>query len=112
MPISPTAKLPNHLKEFIGGEKWIFAKTFAKTWPHEYIGRKNVDEALFIQLVEHIRAHGYIGKFYSKSIIYFDADGKVYWTMGSPLDQTIIINRCKTEQSYAYRLAHILMPTP
>jgi hypothetical protein len=28
-------ELPENLKEFIAEQKWIFAKTYAETWPHE-----------------------------------------------------------------------------
>ncbi len=89
---------------------WIFAKTYAKTWPHEYIVREEMDETLFIQLVEHIRHYGYRGKFYSKSITYFDYLNRVYWTMGAPVKETIIINRCEKEKSYEYRLKHNNLP--
>jgi len=94
------------LKNFIKESNWIFAKTYAKTWPHEYIVRDKVDKGLFIKMVEHIRANGYVGKFYKMDITYFDEDGMVYWTMGAPIDDTTIINRCAKEQSYEYRLKH------
>ncbi len=103
-------ELSTNLKLFVNSQSWIFAKTYAKTWPHEYIVRDQVDEALFIALVEHIRANGYIGKFYKMDITYFDEDGMVYWTMGDPIETTTIINRCTKEQSYEYRLAHDDLP--
>jgi hypothetical protein len=91
------------LSEFINGLSWTFAKTMPE-WPHEYIVRKNVDEGLFIQLVIFIRKNGYNGKFYTKNIPYLDYGGYVYWTMGAPLEDTTIINRCRKEDSYEYRL--------
>ena len=94
------------LKNSIKESNWIFAKTYAKTWPHEYIVRDKVDKGLSIKMVEHIRANGYVGKFYKMDITYFDEDGMVYWTMGAPIDDTTIINRCAKEQSYEYRLKH------
>jgi hypothetical protein len=48
-------KFPNNLKVFVAQVKWTFAKTYASTWPHEYIVRSRVDEDLFIRLVQHIR---------------------------------------------------------
>jgi hypothetical protein len=36
----------------------------------------------------------------------------VYWTMGAPLKETIIINRCRKEQSYEYRLLKGTLPVP
>ena len=70
------------LRRFVVDEPWTFAKTYAETWPHEYLVRDRVDENLFVALVTHIRTHGYEGTFYSKPIGYFDEGGIVYWTMG------------------------------
>ena len=41
------------LKEFVDNTPWIFAKTYAKTWPHHYIVRDRVDEEFFLMLVKH-----------------------------------------------------------
>ena len=101
---------PSHLKTFVSEEEWTFAKTYAATWPHEYVVRGRVDEELFIQLVRHIRTHGYEGHFYQKRITYFEDADMVYWTMGAPIDETTIVNRCKKEQTYEYRLMHGTLP--
>ena len=98
------------LRQFVSSEKWTFAKTYAKTWPHEYIVRRHVDEQIFVKLVAHIRANGYQGHFYKMEITYYDEDGLVYWTMGAPIEETTIINRCRNEQTYEYRLAHDDLP--
>ena len=103
-------KLPTNLKAFVIEQKWTFAKTYALAWPHEYIVRNRVDEDLFVQLVRHIRMYGYEGRFYRKTLTYFDEDGMVYWTMGEPIEETTIVNRCKKEQSYEYRLRHGTLP--
>ena len=102
--------LPDNLRIFINESTWIFAKTYAKTWPHEYIVKDKVDEKLFLDFVEHIRAYGYLGKFYKKDITYFDDSDMVYWTMGAPIEETTIINRCRKEQTYEYRLSHDDLP--
>ena len=57
--MSKPKPLPNALRIFIDSCRWTFAKTMP-VWPHEYIVRERVDEELFVQLVEHIRAHGYV----------------------------------------------------
>jgi hypothetical protein len=101
--ISISNELPEALHKFIYSSKWIFAKTMPE-WPHEYIVRGKVDENLFEQLVLHIRNNGYEGMFYRKKITYFDEGDKVYWTMGSPLKETTVINRCNKTDTYAYRL--------
>ena len=108
--MNDSVPLPANLRQFVTSCQWTFAKTYAPTWPHEYIVRDRVDEDLFVQLVQHIRAYGYEGSFYVKRITYFDEDGLVYWTMGSPLEKTTIVNRCKTEQTYEYRLKHGTLP--
>ena len=102
--------LPEALREFVNSARWTFAKTYAATWPHEYIVRERVDESLFIALVTHIRTHGYEGRFYRLTLTYFDEGDYVYWTMGEPLDETEIVNRCRRDQTYEYRLAHNLLP--
>jgi len=75
-----------------------------------YIVRERVDEDLFVRLVQHIRTYGHEENFYHKRIRYFDQDGLVYWTMGAPIDETAIVNRCKQEQTYEYRLKHGTLP--
>lgn len=102
--------LPPELKAFVDKNDWTFAKTYAQTWPHEYIVRSRVDDALFLSLVRYIRKHGYQGRFYKKRITYLDVDGMVYWTMGAPIEQTTIVNRCTKEQTYEYRLEHGTLP--
>ena len=51
----------------------------------------------------HIRAYGWEGGFYRKPITYFAEDGLVYWTMGAPIPETTIINRCKAEDTFEAR---------
>jgi len=106
---SETVTLPKELRDFVDTTEWTFAKTMPE-WPHEYIVRKCVDEDLFVRLVRHIRANGYEGKFYRKSITYYDDRGLVYWTMGEPLGETTIINRCRKEDSYESRLLRGTLP--
>ena len=100
---------PTELRTFVNEQSWTYAKTMPEC-PHEYIVRERVDEELFERLVQHIRALGYDGKFYRKTITYFDEGGMVYWTMGAPLEETIIINRCRKEDTYKYRLQNDALP--
>lgn len=103
-------RLPPELKAFVDDASWTFAKTYAKTWPHEYIVKERVDGDLFLHLVRHIREYGCDGAFYQKPITYFDEDGKGYWTMGAPIEETTIVNRCTKEQSYEHRLKNGTLP--
>ena len=58
---------------------------------------------VFVQLVNHIRSNGFEGQFYRQRFTYYEEGGLVYWTMGAPLDETTIVNRCKKEESYEFR---------
>ena len=100
---------PAELLDFVNGEKWTYAKTMPE-WPHEYIVRERVDENLFIKLDLHIRANGYQRSFYQDRITYYEEAGLLYWTMGAPLSETIIINRCRKENSYENRLVSGTLP--
>ena len=79
-------------------------------WPHEYIVRERVDERLFEELVRHIRAHGREGNFYQQVLVYYEEAGLTYWTMGAPLHETTIVNRCRVEDTYERRLATGRLP--
>jgi len=100
---------PPRLRAFVDEQVWTFAKTMPK-WPHEYIVRDRVEQGSFVDLVRHIRAHGHEGRFYTMTNIYFEEDGKIYWTMGAPIEETTIVNRCKSENTYERRLANGTLP--
>ena len=85
------------LKKFIKEATWTFAKTYADTWPHEYIVQERVDNDLFLALADHIDLNGYESNFYSTKQIYFDHDGLTYWHMEN------IINRCPESETYRRR---------
>jgi len=89
--------LPEHLQGFIERVEWTFARTYAKTWPHEYIVRQQVDQDLFRELAMHIDVHGYEEYFYRSKQIYFDHDGYTYWHMDN------IINRCAERDTFHRR---------
>ena len=106
---SNSVPLQNALQEFIDSVQWAFDKTMPE-WPHEYIVRDQVDEDLFVMLVQHIRSQGYENKFFEKAFTYYDHRGMVYWTMGEPLGETTIINRCRKEDSYESRRLKDTLP--
>jgi hypothetical protein len=99
----------DQIKEFIQSVTWTYAKTMPD-WPHEYIVRYKVDKELFLEMVKHIREFGYRGPFYEKTLTYFEESGKVYWTMGEPLEKTTIINRCREEDTYDVRRKNGTLP--
>ena len=90
-------ELSDSLKQFIEQTPWTFAKTYAKTWPHEYIVREKVDQSLFAELAEHIDKFGYPSHFYKTTMTYFDYGGNTYWHIDN------IINRCVEADTYHRR---------
>ena len=106
---SDTVTFPPDLRTFVDTQHWTFAKTMPE-WPHEYVVRERVDEVLFDRLVVHIRAHEVEGRFYERAITYHEEAGLVYWTMGAPLHETIIVNRCRSEDAYERRLERGTLP--
>lgn len=103
------SEFPSELRVFVKEKSWRFAKTM-REWPHEYIVREQVDQELFERLARHVREHGREGRFYDKTLTYFEEAGLVYWTMGAPLQETTIVNRCRSEETYERRLANGTLP--
>ena len=85
------------IRHFIANSKWIFAKTYATTWPHEYLVQERVDNDLFLKLAALIDSSGYESHFYKTKQVYFDYNGFTYWHMGN------IINRCAESDTYHRR---------
>lgn len=118
--VNMSDKWPQGVERFLKSIEWTFAKTYAKTWPHHYIVRDQVDTEMFAKAVSHIRQHGYVGRFYQRKITYLERDGLIYWTMVPPKDdpgwypveEETIINRCPVESSYEYRLKNGTLPDP
>lgn len=108
-PRVETKPFSDHVKGFIQSVTWTYARTMPE-WPHEYIVRYKVDKELFLEVVKHIREYGYRDYYYEKSLTYFNEDGKVYWTMGEPLERTIVINRCRDEDTYEARRKNGTLP--
>jgi hypothetical protein len=108
--MNSTANLfSDDLRRFIGVEHWKSATTLPD-WPHEYLVRERVDRRLFERVVKHIRCNGYEGRFYEREIRYYEEEELVYWTIGAPVEQTVIINRCRKEQSLEARTASRHVP--
>ena len=85
------------IKEFFDRQTWTTSKTYAQKAPHQYIVRANVngtnDE--FNRAVAYIRHHGFEAMFWNSKYTYLYLDGYFYWTMGAPIEETIVLNRCK-----------------
>ena len=81
---------PDDVRQFIESATWTFAKTYAATWPHEYVGRTLENAALILALARHIFEHGVEERFYSKVFDHHEA-GKVYWCMDPTPEATGLI---------------------
>ena len=83
---------------FVGKRNWRYAKTMPQ-WPHEYTVRRFDDpqheQVMFEAAVRFIRSQGERRIFAptGRNSIYLDVDGRQYWSMGAPVQETIIINR-------------------
>jgi hypothetical protein len=97
-------QLPKKFKKFIEEQNWIFAKTYAETWPHEYIVQQSIDNNLFLALANHIDKFGYQDNFYEMKLIYFNYNGFTYWHMEN------IINRCNENETYQKRKEEKRLP--
>lgn len=74
-------------------KRWIFAKTMPQN-PHWYTLRKEWDDdQAFCKTVMLIREQGYKEMYRGRSYMMMNLNGHKYWTMGDPLNTTILINR-------------------
>ena len=107
---SVAVSLPADVRRFVESTAWTFAKTYATTWPHEYVVRTPANTQMLLALARHILEHGTDGRFYSQVRKYHHDDGKVYWSMDSTPEATTLINRCDEKQTYESRLAAGSLP--
>lgn len=75
--------------EYIAKQNWVTSKDKS----HQYVVRDRNDDIDFIDFVNIIRKNGTTKSFYGKKYKYFYVDNYKYWTMGAPIEETIIINR-------------------
>jgi len=90
----------DRLRDMIGRCEWTFAKTMP--WaPHEYIvrGKCPLSDEEFIYFVEQQRAYGIHERWGKYNHPYLYIDDYKYWTMGAPIEETIIINRAKVNNT-------------
>ena len=100
MPAASREEL-DRARTYIGSVRWQNAKTYEAFAPHEYTVRKwnpDLDDE-FVNFVELIRSAGYKEKWKKRWWTYLDVVGHRYWTMGAPIEITIIINRETQEQA-------------
>ena len=84
--------------------RWQFASTMPR-WPHEYTLRRWRPEPAdeFDGMVVLIRAAGTVKPWPRDAVVpryhhtYLELDDWQYWTMGAPVTETILINRCRID---------------
>lgn len=72
--------------------RWIYARTMPDN-PHEYTLRRDWQEDEFLIVVQYIREHGYQTRYQGRLYTQLDVNDHYYWTMGAPLEKTVLINR-------------------
>lgn len=103
--------IPFDIFQDVAGALTAQAYTYARTMPycpHWYTLRKNwQDDNRFVHVVETMRRYGYQERYGRKTFTRFDVNGFKYWTMGDPIETTILINRAYIETGSPYdTLAH------
>jgi len=106
MPSLPPKPDWDRARAYIASVPWVWAKTYAKTFPHWYTVRDKMPEfdAEFCWFAQFIRDQGDPKPFFKKVHVYLELDGWKYWTMGCPIypaghphrgtePETFIINR-------------------
>lgn len=82
------------LRECLKHAQFRYAKTMPR-FPHHYTLRQTWDNSMFDAAVRAIREFGLPRMFGNRQYIYYDFENNTYWTMGSPVEKTILINRAK-----------------
>ena len=101
---------PDDLRKFVESTAWTFAKTYATTWPHEYVVRTAQNAPMVEALARHIFENGEDERFYSRVLKYHHEGGKVYWSMDPTPESTGLVNRCDEAQTWEARLAAGTLP--
>ena len=87
------------LREMIVRCQWTFAKTMP--WcPHEYVvrGRCPLTDEEFVYIVTMQRNYGVELRWGKYLLPYLIIDDYKYWTMGAPMEDTIVLNRAKVKE--------------
>lgn len=99
----PRAMSEDEFRAFTRTSRWTFAKTMPDI-PHEYtLRRHSADDTQFASAVQFIRDEGYRGLWRDRVGTYWDDGVHQYWTMGAPVEETILINRGRLDSPTAAR---------
>ena len=101
---------PEDVQRFVLASRWIFARTYASSWPHEYLLRTDENAPLFLKLARHVFEHGVEERFYRSRRRYFHIGGQVYWSMDRSAELSTLVNRCVETETYENRLRAGTLP--
>ena len=89
----------SYARTLIARCQWTWAKTYVSV-PHEYIVRERcgLTDAEFEYLVQAQREYGIHEQWHKYNFPYLYVDGYKYWTMGAPMEDTIVLNRAKVKE--------------
>lgn len=103
----PSADEVTWAQEFIAQRRWQEAKTYRATAPHEYTVRNwergqgaNED---FERFTVYVRRFGHADFFYRARHLYWVVDELKYWTMGWSVNETVVINRARTDTPESWK---------
>ena len=91
------------LKKFIDATTWIFAKTYAKTAPHEYVIYDMLDVEMqkeYRWFVKQIEEKGVEEKFYQTTFKYLYFYDKKYWVHDTKEREGGVLNRDQAINKY------------
>jgi hypothetical protein len=92
------------LEKFIDGNQWIFAKTYAKTAPHEYLVYDKLSAEMqkeYDWFVKQIEEKGVDEKFYQATFRYLYVGDMKYWVHGFEAKDKGILNRDPAVNKYS-----------
>lgn len=88
---------------WVSKQNWVYAKSYASTYPHHYTTRNRCDEFEFEQFLWLIRNDGKLKTFNSKQYIYLELGEYEYWEMGRPIKAVQVLNRALIDDTKPYR---------
>jgi len=102
----------SRIDSLLDGARWKFAKTLIHN-PHHYTLRDTWEsQEDFDATVMFIREHGVTERFGKRDYTVYYRDEYKYWTMGNPLEQTILINRKAVVHEFDRSALEHIQPLP
>ena len=98
----PTSEELNRARGLIATCRWTYATTVPEH-PHEYalcawLCREG--QAEFNWFAALIAQHGYSGRFWNRTWVYLDVDGRKYWVSAEVFGDGLIVNRARPTDAF------------